>query len=411
MEDEEILTTDIGQEFINTAKTITKKKIEKLIYVGKSRNNVLENIIAEQNIVVITRLLNEYNITDIFREDLRAINNIDYLVLDFSAFVNSSTNEEILKNLDKLRGNFEFKIIIIASGFRRGSEILAQCFYMGIYNLVTASNDIQMYDQLKICLSEKGMTYAQASQYRIDMLPQKSSNTSIIKTEFQKVKQDVSIGILGVTRHIGATTWAINLLHFFNEIPNIRACLIEVNKHKDIQDLADVTEIDKMGIEHFPLAGEVRAGGMEMFYDLSKIGDITAQKYDFYIYDFGETSELTDTELASFLNKDIKFIILGTCQWEYKYISNTFEKLRISEEQDGLYFIYNFVNKEEQNEIRSQMGKFNVYFNEYQPDPFRLKSKDYLEEILRRYLSNSYFEEDSKKKNRFNFKKLLNGRK
>ena len=411
MEDEEILTTDIGQEFINTAKTITKKKIEKLIYVGKSRNNVLENIIAEQNIVVITRLLNEYNITDIFREDLRAINNIDYLVLDLSAFVNSSTNEEILKNLDKLRGNFEFKIIIIASGFRRGSEILAQCFYMGIYNLVTASNDIQMYDQLKICLSEKGMTYAQASQYRIDMLPQKSSNTSIIKTEFQKVKQDVSIGILGVTRHIGATTWAINLLHFFNEIPNIRACLIEVNKHKDIQDLADVTEIDKMGIEHFPLAGEVRAGGMEMFYDLSKIGDITAQKYDFYIYDFGETSELTDTELASFLNKDIKFIILGTCQWEYKYISNTFEKLIISEEHDGLYFIYNFVNKEEQNEIRSQMGKFNVYFNEYQPDPFRLKSKDYLEEILRRYLSNSYFEEDSKKKNRFNFKKLLNGRK
>ena len=57
------------------------------------------------------------------------------------------------------------------------------------------------------------------------------------------------------------------------------------------------------------------------------------------------------------------------------------------------------------------MGKFNVYFNEYQPDPFRLKSKDYLEEILRRYLSNSYFEEESKKKNRFNFKKLLNGRK
>lgn len=186
MEDEEILTTDIGQEFINTAKTITKKKIEKLIYVGKSRNNVLENIIAEQNIVVITRLLNEYNITDIFREDLRAINNIDYLVLDLSAFVNSSTNEEILKNLDKLRGNFEFKIIIIASGFRRGSEILAQCFYMGIYNLVTASNDIQMYDQLKICLSEKGMTYAQASQYRIDMLPQKSSIHLLSKPNFKK---------------------------------------------------------------------------------------------------------------------------------------------------------------------------------------------------------------------------------
>lgn len=406
MEGEKKLNLDTGQEMI-------KRKIEKLIYVGRSRNNILETIIKEQNIVVITRLLNEYNITDIFREDLKAINNIDYLVLDLSAFVNSSTNGEILKNLDKLRGNFEFKIIIIASGFRRGNELLSQCFYMGIYNLVTASNDIQMYDQLKICLSEKGMTYAQASQYRIDMLPKKSSNISIIKTEFKKVKQDISIGVLGITRHIGTTTWAINLLQFFYEIPNIKACLIEVNKHKDIKDLADITEINKMGIEHFPLAGEIRVGGMEMFYDLSKIGDITAQNYDFYIYDFGETSELTDTELASFLNKDIKFIILGTCQWEYKYISNTFEKLRISEEQDRLYFIYNFVKKEDQNEIRSQMSTFNVYFNEYQPDPFRIKSKDkdYLEEILRRYLSNSYFEEESKKKNRFNLKKLLNGRK
>ena len=404
MEEENIVNTNSQQE-------IAKKKIEKLIYVGKSRNNILETIIAEQNIVVITRLLNEYNITDIFREDLRAINNVDYLVLDLSAFVNSSSNEEILKNLDKLRGNFEFKIIIIASGFRRGNELLAQCFYMGIYNLVTASTDSQMYDQLKICFSERGMTYAQASQFRLDTLPQKSSSTSIIKTEYQKIKQDVSIGVLSVTRHIGATTWAINLLNFFNEIPNVKACLIEANKHRDIETLADVTEINKMGVEYFPLAKEVRIGGMELFYDISKIGDITAQKYDFYIYDFGETEELTDTELASFLNKDIKFIVLGSCLWEYKYISNTFDKLRLSEEQDRLYFIYNFVKKEDQKNIRSQMGNFNVYFNEYQPDPFELKSKSYLEEILRRYLSQSYFEEESKNKNRFNLKKLLKGRK
>ncbi len=404
MEDENNLNVNIEQEDV-------KKKIKKLIYVGKSRNDMLETIVAEQNIVIITRLLNEYNITDIFREDLRAINNIDYLVLDLSAFVNSSTNEEILKNLDKLRGNFDFKIIIIASGFRRGNELLAQCFYMGIYNLVTAQSDIQMYDQLKICLSNKGMSYAQASQYRLDMLPQKSSSKSVIKTEFKKVKQDVTVGVLGITRHIGTTTWAINLLQFFNEIPNVKACLIETNKHNDISDLSELTEVNKMGIEHFPLAGEIRINGMEMFYDLSKIGDITAQKYNFYVYDFGETAELTDMELASFLNKDIKFIVLGTCPWEYKYISNTFEKLRISKEQDRLYFIYNFVKKEEQKEIRSQMGKFNVYFNEYQPDPFQLKSKEYLEEILRRYLSNSYFEEESKKKNKFNLKRLLKSRK
>ncbi|MBO5348430.1 MAG: hypothetical protein J6A89_01225 [Clostridia bacterium] len=383
-----------------------KKKIEKLIYVGKTRNNQLENIVSEQGIIIVTRLLNEYNITDIFREDLRAINNVDYLVLDLSAFVNCSKNEEILRNLDRLRGNFDFRIIIIASGFGKGNELLAQCFNMGIYNLVTALNDMQMYDQLKICLSEKGMTYAQASQFRIDILYQKTSSNSVIKTEFKKVKQDISIGVLGITRHIGATTWAINLLHFLNELPNVKACLIEANNHKDIENLADLNEINKMGIEHFTSTGEVRVGGMEMFYDLSKIGDITAQKYDFYIYDFGTTSELTDSELASFLNKDIKFIILGSSPWEYKYISSTFEKIRISEQQDRLYFIYNFVKREEQKEVKAQMGSFNVYFNEYQPDAFELKSKAYLEEILKRYLTNSYFEEETKSK-KINFNEIL----
>lgn len=384
----------------------SKDKIKKLIYVGKARNNQLETVIEEQNIVVLARMLNEFNITELFREDLRAINNIDYLVLDLSAFVNSSKNDEILKNLDKLRWNFEFRIILICSGFRKGNEILSQCFYMGIYNLVTASTDTQMYDQLKICFSNKGMTYAQASQFRIDILGKSSSNNSVIKTEFQKIKQDVTIGVLGVTRHIGVTTWAINLLHFFNELPNVKACLIEANNHNDIVNLTDVNEINKMGIEHFPSIGEVRANGMEMFYDLSKIGDITSQNYDFYIYDFGVTSELSDSELASFLNKDIKFIILGSCLWEYKYISETFEKIRISNEQDRLYFVYNFVKREDQKEIKSQMGNFNVYFNEYQPEPFELKSKSYLEEVLRRYLSNSYFEEQ-KPKNKFNFKKLF----
>lgn len=398
-----------NNELTEDIKNRETKRIKKLIYVGKTLNNSLESLVKENNIIITTRYENEFNITMLFREDLRAINNTDFLVLDLSAFVGSSSNDEILKNLDKLRTNYEFRIILIASGFKRGNEILAECFNMGIYNLVTAQTDNKMYDQLKICLDEKGMNYAQASQFRIEVLSKKKSNTSVInKTEYRKIRQDVTIGILGITRHIGTTTWGINLLHFLNELPNIKACLIEANNHKDIIDLADLEQVgNNMGIEHFMSAGEIRVGGMEMFYDLSKIGDIVAQKYDFYIYDFGEIGELTDTELASFLNKDIKFIIMGNCPWEYKYISETFEKVRLSEEQDRLYFIYNFVKKEDYKEIKSQMGKFNVYFNEIQEDSFELKSKEYLENILRRYFSDSYFEEESKKKHKFKINNIL----
>ena len=145
-----------------------------------------------------------------------------------------------------------------------------------------------------------------------------------------------------------------------------------------------------------------------MYYDISRIGEIVAQKYDFYIYDFGETSELTDTELASFLNKDIKFIIMGSKVWEYKYISRTFKAIQLQEAQDGLFLIYNFVRQEDRKEIKSQMGNLNIYFNEYQPEPFILHSKGYLEEILKRYLTNVDYQEISKRKRKFN---LFNRRK
>lgn len=382
---------------------INNLKAKKLIYVGRCLNNELERIISEERIIVIQRLQNEYNMTSLFKEDLRAINQINYLVLDLSAFTNSTNNDEILRNLDRLRGNYEFRIILIAPGYRRGNELLASCFNMGIYNLVTAQNDTQMYDQLKICLSNKGMTYAQASQYRIDILNNRQKNTGIIKTNYEKVKQDVSIGVLGITNHIGATTWAINLLHFLTMIPNISACLIEANNHKDIKDIKDLSEINGKGIEHYTTTSEIKVGGMEMYYDISKIGEIVSQKYDFYIYDYGNTKELSELDLASFLNKDIKFIIMGSKPWEYKYISRTFNAIQLQETQDSLYLIYNFVRQEDRKEIKEQMGNLNVYFNEYQPEPFILNSKGYLEETLKRYLTNVNYEEINKNKKKINF--------
>ena len=233
-------------------------RIKKLIYVGKTINNELEKIITEERIVIIQRLLNEYNMTSLFKEDLRAINQIDYLVIDLVAFTNSTRNDEILKNLDRLRGNYEFRIILIAQGYKVGNELLANCFNMGIYNLVTAVNDSQMYDQLKICLSSKGMTYAQASQYRVELLNNRQGNTKIVKTNYEKVKQDVTIGVLGITNHIGTTTWAINLLHFFTSIQNVTACLIEANNHNDIKDIKDLKEVEGIGVEHYTTISEIK---------------------------------------------------------------------------------------------------------------------------------------------------------
>lgn len=374
------------------------QKIKKLIFIGKAMNNELENVCREKQIVIIQRFQNEYNMTELFKESLQAISNIDFLVLDIAAFISSTDEQEIIRNLDRLRTNYRFRIIIIASGHRKGNSFLANCFNMGIYNLITASNSAQMYDNLKLCLSDEGMNYAQASQYRADLMSITNRNTEVIKTEYERVRQDVTIGIVGATRHIGTTSWGINLLLYFDSLPNVKACLIEENNHNDIIQIANLSEINRMGIEHFETAKEVKVGGMELFYDISKIADIKKEGYDFYIYDFGSLEELTDTELVSFMNKDIKFIITGARIWEEKYLLDSFAKLNISEGQDGVYFICNFTKPSEQKKIKESMGNINIYFNDYEPDSFIPHSQGFLEEKLKRYLSEYNYEEVKKKR-------------
>ena len=383
------------------------KKIQKLIYIAKQKNDQLENLMQEENIISLGRFFNQYNLTSLLQEDLKSLNNIDFLIIDLSAIMGSTEDKEIISDLEKLRNLHDFRIILICRGFRKGNLLLANIFNLGIYNIVTASTDSQMYDQLKICLSEKGMTFAQASQFRIDNMVATNKKTEILETKIEKIKQDISIGIIGVTNHIGTTTCAINILHFLNDLPSIKPCLIEANSHKDIKSIAELQEVDGLGVEHYKSIGEVRIGGMETYYDIKKIGDIKAQNYDFYIYDYGSISELDENALAGFLNKDIKFIVTGATPWEYKYLANCFDKLKLTENADGIFFIYNHTKIEKQKEIKEQMGNFNVYFNEYQPNPFEKKNIAFLEENLKRYLTNVSFEEVNRKNKKFKFNNII----
>lgn len=375
---------------------------KKAVYVGKTLNNSLETLVREKGITIILRLKNDFNITTLFRENLQAINNIDYLVLDLSAVINSSDTNEIIQNLDKIRQNYTFKIIIIAQGFRKGNQILSACVNMGIYDIVTAKTDSEMYDQLNNCLTGEGMTYGQASQYKLNDLTSNNPNSNIIQTFHDKIRQDVSIGVVGVSRGIGATTWALNLLHFLSDVPNERACLIEANNHKDIKDIGELNQVGDLGIENMPTSSEVRIGGMNCYYDLSKISEITAEKYDFYIYDYGSLDEIDEITLPSFLNKDVKFIISGSTPWQQKYLFNAWNKLGTSSDQTAKYFVFNFTDEKDRQSIRNQMGTFNIYFNEYQPSFAEQKSKSYLESIMQRYITGVSFEDLNKKK-KFDF--------
>lgn len=387
-----------------------KNEIKKAIYVSLKEDSIVEKIARENNIIFILRLTNSFNITSLVKENLRSLNDTQILVLDLQSVLNSSENKEIIDNLIKLRELSELeRIVIIARGFRKGNVLLAKCVDLGIYNIVTADNDNEYIDQLNIVFSDKGMTFGQASSFRIDNLSLnlQGRTSQIIQTYHDRVRQDVSIGIIGVNRGIGTTTWAFNVANFLNSITNITAALIEANDHHDIEDVGKILEYEGCGIENLPNAKEVRIKGIDCFYDLSKMGDITAKDYNFYIYDYGSIDENDEVTFSTFLNKDVKFIISGSKPWEQKYLFKIFEKLG-NTNKENFYFIYNFTKESERNSIKKQMEDLNVFFNEYQPDFLELKSESFLNNILTRFISGiSVEEQEKKKKFDFNLSKMF----
>lgn len=370
-----------------------------LIYISNQTIDEIEQIVNENSktISIVERFRGNWNLSNLLRQDLKSLNNVDYFVLDLSAILNSTDNNEIVSCLDKLHQLNDFRIIIIARGFKRGNVLLAQILASNITNIVTATTDSQLYDQLKICLSEKGMTYQQASQFKLDNAEQVIRSSNIIEVHHEKVRQDVTIGVVGASRGIGTTTFAINLLHFLSDISNLKPCLIEVNNHNDLQELSNQETINGMGVINQPSISEISIGGMDIYTDLSKIGEIKTQNYEQYIYDFGSIDELDGTSVASFLNKDIKFVICGSKPWEYKHLVKAFSKFKITGQNDStMWFIFNFVKDIEQQTVKEGMEDINIYFAEYQPDPFEKRNTLFLEEKFRSYLSVASFEEKTK---------------
>ena len=114
---------------------------KQIIYIGNEINDVLENIINESNDLRITaRYINEYNLNAIITDQIHSFNGINILIIDNKSVTKSTSESEIIKALTKIRDLYDLRIIYIAEGYKRGSQLLSNIFDLGIYNIITAEN-------------------------------------------------------------------------------------------------------------------------------------------------------------------------------------------------------------------------------------------------------------------------------
>ena len=179
------------------------KKYKKYIYISKKIQPQIEEYCANNNITLVTRFINEYNLEKFMQTELRNLNNIDYLIIDLNAIENLTSEDEIISKIILIRKMYNLRIIIIAEGYKHGNILLGKIFNLGIYNIITAIEDNAFKGELDKALSIEGMSFGSSIKYKIDnQVIAVNQTTKLIKENYIRVKQTVNIGVVE-TEHQG----------------------------------------------------------------------------------------------------------------------------------------------------------------------------------------------------------------
>ena len=377
------------------------KRYKKYIYISKKVIPELEEYCMKNNITLVTRFINEYNLEKFMQTELRNLNSIDYLIIDLQAIENLTSDDEIISKITLIRKMYNLRIIVIAQGYKHGNILLGKIFNLGIYNIVTEIDDIKFKEELEKALSIEGMSFGNSIKYKIDnQIIAVNQTTKLIKENYIRVKQTVNIGVVGTEKHIGATTMAINLTKYLSELTNIKACYIENNNHNSIGNL-----IENKEALYSENMNRITYKGIDMFLKPKNMSDILANNYNFYIYDYGALNELTEEEKMSFLTRDLKIVVSGNKIWEIPNLINCFQ---IIGEDTSTYLVFNFAKESEKENFRISLGNYwkeRTTFSEYITDPFIVGNKYFFETILKPYLINIDVIEKKKKFNLFKKKR------
>lgn len=377
---------------------------KKYIYISKEPQAIIEEYCKEHSINLVMRFINEYNLKKFLETELRNLNGVDYLIIDLQAIINSTSENEIVNSIELIRRMYNVRIIIIAEGYKEGNVLLGRIFNLGIYNIVTARNDVMFADEIEKVFSSEGMTFGNAMKYKInDNILVINKTTKVVKENIKRAKQTITVGIAGTEKHIGATTVAINIVKYLSELTNVTACYIENNNNNSIYSLVEDESIQTVYNE---VLKKITYKGIDLYERPENLADILKFEYEFYVFDFGNFTEMTKEEISSFLTRDLKIIVSGNKAWE---INKLIEAFMIIGEDRNSYLMFNFVKNEDRETFKDSLGKFwkeRTYFSEFVPEPFIVGNKHFYENILKDYLLNSNIEELNEKKGIFNiFKK------
>lgn len=202
------------------------------------------------------------------------------------------------------------------------------------------------------CLSfNPSQRYASVSQLSKQLSAIRKNNSN--KYE---LGHSIRFAVAGAQTRIGATHLALRLSSFFIH-NNIKCLYEEVNSSEYIREV-------KSRYKNVPnINGIHLIKGIPMLH-LDSHEAYDTSNYNIIISDYGT---LIKENLSSFLEADIKLLILGAKDWELSYSEKVLSML--TDYKDVLY-LFNFLDGRQFKKVMSSMSNKSCYRIPYEPDPY-----------------------------------------
>lgn len=281
-------------------------------------------------------------------EILRSRNEkINYVVYDLEQY--SISAAEIVAEIYNIYQAGNAEPIFLATAFLPSSDLIVRLQERGFNKFIFEYSDGKKKSELEKCMN---------GYYDV----QKPENLLDVAEKITIQKKRTMIGVGGACQRMGTTTQAMQLVKHLLYCGK-KACYIEVNSTRFIQELLNTFEVE----EHNENVGKVRFSNIDLYYRQELIPEVLQMDYDYYVYDYGVFNS-KDFNKVSFLEKDIKIMVLG---------SNPGELQKSTELIDSVFYqnvnyIFNFTAPSDQEDLVANMGDKGqqTYFMNYCPDMF-----------------------------------------
>lgn len=357
-----------------------------IAYIGIKDNLYISEYIKEISDKTID-FYTDIEDTSVLFNKISSTSHYTDIVIDLDIFKQSDT---IKDSIFVIRSMMNINIIIVSIKYSVGSKILSDIFSLGIYNIITALEDIKL--ELSICFNTPKNFSSSQKFYLQEETKVKEKGKILIKKENNFIKQLVTIGFVGSMGRMGTTTQALALAKFISENSK-HCCYIEGNRSGHVTAMGEVYADAVIEKDR----GLVKLAGIDMFENIYNISEVMARGYEFIVYDYGV---IDDNNLSSFLEKDIKIVCGGTKTWEMrKLISDIFPW---SASIEDVYYMFNFCSDQEKAEVLGAMDEKSKYtfFTCYRPDFFEklnIETKVSFQKILSNFLSVDILTEEAPK--------------